>query len=382
MEAFEAMTKHSIARVAHLTSVHSRYDTRIFVKQCRSLVANGYEVYLIVADGKGDEERDGVFILDTGRPRNRLERVFSSTRRVLRKAVSLDADVYQFHDPELMPAGLLMKWRGRTVVFDAHEDLPKQLLGKPYLGPIRLRMLAFLFSRFERFACKRLDAILTATPSIGEKFRRINPSTFVINNFPLLSELYSDEPWEERQAIVSYAGVISAVRGIREIVMAMGAVKSNARLALAGTFAESGTEEEVRSLSGWSRVDALGYIDRESLRRVLGDSVAGLVIFSPLPNHMDAQPNKMFEYMSAGVPIIVSDFPLWREIVDGAGCGICVDPGNPEEIAEAIDRLVLDSEAARRMGESGRRAIIERYNWPAEEKKLLGAYSKLLGEAA
>jgi glycosyltransferase involved in cell wall biosynthesis len=360
--------------------VHSRYDTRIFVKQCSSLAANGYEVFLVVADGKGDEKKDGISILDVGKPRNRIERIVSSTRQVMRRALSLDADVYQFHDPELIPAGLLMKWRGKKVVFDAHEDLPKQLLGKPYLGPIRLRLIAFLFSHFERFACKRLDAIITATPSIGEKFRQINPSTFVINNFPLLGELHSDTPWEEKKAIVSYAGVISSVRCIREIVLAMGSLQSNARLALAGTFAEPEVEEEVRSLPGWNRVDALGFIDRQSLRRLLGESVAGLVIFRPLPNHLDAQPNKMFEYMSAGVPIIVSDFPLWREIVDGADCGICVDPGDPGAIADAVDRLISDSEQAKHMGQNGRRAVLERFNWPAEEKKLLDVYANLLGE--
>ncbi len=99
-----------------------------------------------------------------------------------------------------------------------------------------------------------------------------------------------------------------------------------------------------------------------------------------MPNHVDAQPNKMFEYMSAGIPVIASDFPLWREIIEGCGCGICVDPLDPKKIAEAIDYLVDNPEIARRMGENGRKAVYDRYNWDVEEKKLLALYDSLLRE--
>jgi glycosyltransferase involved in cell wall biosynthesis len=97
-----------------------------------------------------------------------------------------------------------------------------------------------------------------------------------------------------------------------------------------------------------------------------------------MPNHIDAQPNKMFEYMSAGLPLIASDFPLWREIVEGNDCGVCVDPADPAAIAEAIDRLVENPDLARRMGENGQRAVHERYNWAIEEKKLLALYDTVL----
>lgn len=365
-------------KTAHLTSAHPRYDTRIFLKQCRSLAAYGYAVSLVVADARGDEERDGVTILDAGYSPGRFNRIFGSTRRVLHRAIKLNADIYHLHDPELIPIGLRLKKMGKKVIFDAHEDVPKQLLGKPYLGPIRLRMLAGAFSGFERYACSRFDGIVAATPTIGSKYQAINPRTIVINNFPLLGELDSSMPWDSKQAEVCYVGSISAMRGIREIIAAMGAVQSSARLTLAGEFFEAEVEAEVKALSGWNRTSALGLVDRERVRCLLGRSIAGLATFHPLPNHIDAQPSKMFEYMSAGIPVIASNFSLWREIIEGNACGLCVDPLDSAAIASAIDDLVTNSDKARRMGENGRRAVMSQYNWPVEEKKLLSFYSLLL----
>ncbi len=364
-------------RIAHLTSAHPRNDTRIFIKQCCTLAAHGYHVMLVVADGKGPELRDGVRIVDVGRHEGRLNRIFRTTGRVLAQAVALDADVYHVHDPELIPAGLKLKQLGKIVIFDAHEDVPRQLLGKPYLGAVSRHLLSRAYSVFERHACARFDGIIAATPFIRDAFLAINPNTVDINNFPLLAELAAQVPWDNKRAQVCYVGGISAIRGIRELVDAGAALQSDARIHLAGQFSEPGLEAAVKQAPGWTRIEQHGMLDRPAVRALLTRSVAGVVTFHSLPNHLDAHPTKMFEYMSAGIAVIASDFPLWRQIIEGNQCGLCIDPRDAGALAQAIDRLVTDPDLARRMGENGRKAVLEKYNWPVQANKLTDFYGAI-----
>lgn len=365
-------------KVAHLTSVHPRYDTRIFLKQCKSLSSYGYSVCLVVADGKGNEHKERVRIYDVGISVGRLNRMSKTVRRIFRKAIELDADMYHLHDPELIPIGLRLRQMGKRVIFDSHEDVPKQMLSKPYFGPIRLRMVAEAISLFERYACRKFDGIIAATPSICEKFLKINQNTIDINNFPLPNELDAGVSWNSKRLEVCYVGGIASIRGIREVVKALDQLQSSVRLNLVGNFSEPGVEAEVKALPGWQRVNDMGFLSREGVRSVLGRSIAGIVTFHSLPNHTDALPNKMFEYMSAGVPVIASFFPLWREIIEGNNCGICVDPMDPAALAQAIDNLAGNAEPSWRMGMNGRKAVMTKYNWPVEEKKLLAFYADLL----
>ncbi|MEG0879655.1 MAG: glycosyltransferase family 4 protein [Janthinobacterium sp.] len=367
-------------RIVHLTSAHPRNDTRIFIKECRSLAAAGHDVSLVVADGKGDELRDGVRIVDAGKLSGRLNRMLRTTRRVYDKAVALDAEVYHFHDPELIPAGLKLKRLGKKVVFDSHEDVPQQILAKPYLVPSLLRALSWGFSSYQEYAVRRFDGVVAATPFIRDKFLRIHPNTVDVNNFPLLGEFESVLPWEKKSAEVCYVGGIGAIRGIRELVRACELLSSPARLNVAGSFSEAALEGEVRAYPGWTRVNECGYLGREGVRDVMARSLAGLVTLHPVANYLDALPVKMFEYMAAGIPVIASDFPLWRGIIDDADCGICVDPLDPAAIAAAIDYLVGHPEIARKQGQNGRAAVLGKYNWPAQEAKLINFYRAMSNE--
>ena len=155
--------------------------------------------------------------------------------------------------------------------------------------------------------------------------------------------------------------------------------RTDIKLNLVGRFSDDKTYSLAQGSSGWPYVDELGQLDREQVKRVLEKSVAGLVTFLPVPNHIEAQPNKMFEYMSAGIPVIGSNYPLWRSIIEGNECGICVNPEDKKSIAQAIDKLVSDKNLAESMGKNGIKAVNEKYNWAIEEKKLFKLYDELLG---
>lgn len=370
-------------KIVHLTSVHPRHDTRIFIKQCNSLAAHGYDVTLVVADGKADECKGRVKIIDVGYLPGRFNRMFKTTRRVLEKAIELDADVYHLHDPELIPIGLKLKRLGKRVIFDSHEDVPTDILDKPYINYFSRVFVSKIYQIYERLTLKRFDAIIAATPCIRDKLSAINVNTIDINNYPIMGELMSGVVghWSGRQHQIAYVGGIGLLRGIREIVHALEFTTSNARLQLAGEFGEPEVKAEVINFTGWQYVDELGFLNREEVSVLLSRCMAGLVTFHPLSNHVSAQPNKMFEYMSAGIPVIASNFPLWREIVEGNDCGLCVDPLDPKAIAQAIDFIINNPERARQMGEDGQRAVQTRYNWGVEEAKLLKVYAQVLGEA-
>jgi glycosyltransferase involved in cell wall biosynthesis len=366
-----------MSTVAHLTSAHPRFDTRIFIKQCRLLARHGFEVALVVADGLGPAVRDGVRIHDVGRESGRLARMLRTTTRVLEQAARLDADIYHLHDPELIPAGLRLKRLGKTVLFDAHEDVPLQVLGKTYLPRLARRPLAAGLGAFERFACARFDGIVAATPSIRDKFLRIHPNTVDVNNYPVVAEFAPAPSWDGKASEVCYVGSIAAIRGIREMLAACALLRSGARLNLAGSFEDAALEADVRGLRGWERVNWLGQLDRGGVAEAMRRSIGGLVTLHKQPNYLDALPVKMFEYMAAGIPVIASDIPLWRAIVEGHACGLCVDPLDPGAIAQAIDFLAGHPAQAEEMGRNGRRAVEEHYNWQRESDKLLALYARL-----
>jgi glycosyltransferase involved in cell wall biosynthesis len=369
----------SMKRVVHMTSAHPRNDTRILFKMCRSLADAGWPVTLVVADGLGPEKWNSIEILDVGSAKSRLDRMIGSVRRVQALALELDADIYHFHDPELLPVGALLRRRKKTVIYDAHEDLGKDILSKPYLPGFIRPLVAKAAEMIEHILSSRMSAVIGATPIIARKFRHQGNLSIDINNFPILDELRPEaRPADQlTPKDVCYVGGIGALRGIREMVNAMPATRTGARLLLAGEFSEVNTQIETQALPGWIHVEPLGVLGRPEVRAVFARAAAGLVTLHPTPAYKDALPVKMFEYMSAGLPVIASDFPLWRSIINDAGCGLLVDPLDPAAIAAAIDWVIEHPDGARAMGDRGRRAVLERYNWAREAEKLVALYWRL-----
>ncbi len=363
-------------KIVHLTSAHNDRDVRIFLKECRSLARNypNTEVHLVLA---GVEERleDGVHIHSVPkRTGNILTRMWRTVNQVRKKALELQGDIYHLHDPELLRIAIRLKRGGKKVIYDAHEDLPRQISGKSYL-PVK-GLIAFVIEILEDFVSARVNGIIAATPFIAERFKKIHQNTIDINNFPLDSEIeFIPNATITKENSVCFIGGISLIRGTKELVDAM--EFADCRLELAGEIPID-FQQTLEASPGWNKVHALGFINRQQSMEIKQKSIAGIVTFLPFPNHINAQPNKFFEYMAAGLPVIGSNFPMWRDLLEKNRCGICVDPTNPKELAEAINYLKAHPEEAKAMGENGKRLVRETYHWKAEESKLFDFYQALM----
>lgn len=365
-------------RVAHVTTVHPRDDIRIFHKECVSLAQAGYEVIQVVSDGLGDAKVAGVHITDIGAPvEGRLRRMRTLPRRAYAAVRRLDPALVHFHDPELLPLGVAFARSGTASVYDAHEDVPRQILTKQWIPPVFRKVASWSFERFEDRQVRELSAVVAATPRIAQRFASVSQRCVNVSNFPLLAELAPPTAAPTRERAVCYVGGLTRLRGIRELVRAV-ALLPDVRLILCGNFEDAAFETEMRAEPGWARVEYRGRVGRTEIREVLARSSAGLVTLLPMPSYIDSLPIKMFEYMSAELPVIASDFPLWRDIVESSGCGLCVDPTDPSAVAAAIRSLLDDPRQAQALGAAGRKAVLSTYNWPQAERALLALYSELL----
>src|SRR6202140_627554 len=372
-------------KIVHLPSVHTAFDVRVFHKECKSLARSGKHVVLVVPHPR-DEVVDSVEVKGIQIGGGRLVRMTRTVWSLYREALRQNGDVYHFHDPELIPLGLLLAAHGKAVVYDIHEDAPADILHKDYIPRCLRRPLTWSVRKLENAACRRFSGLIAATPTIAKPFSSINPNTVVVHNFPVLDEIAPtvDLPWNERPPAVAYIGSISERRGIREILQALALLPSDnpAQMMLAGPFSPAELRTELMRLQGWARVKYLRVLDRPSVANLLSRMRLGLLALQPEPNFCNAMPIKLFEYMAAGIPVIASDFPLWRQIIGEAGCGLLVDPQDPQAIVRAMEYLLSHDAEAEAMGRRGRQAACELYNWNSEERVLLKFYSELLETGA
>ena len=365
-------------KVVHLTSVHSRYDTRIFLKMCNSLANAGYEVSLIVADNKGDEIKNKISIIDVGKSAGgRFLRITKTVKRIYEKAKELDGDIYHLHDPELIATGLKLKKLKKKIIFDAHEDLSKQILSKDYLNYFSRITLSKLYEFYEKWSMPKFHTVISATPYIRKKLLNLNPDTVNINNFPLLDEFRNSSNFNKLEKEIVYIGGLSKMRGIEELIASLSFMKK-VKLNLVGKFNNNQFMNKIKSHKNWNQVNYYGFLDRHAIKKVLDKSSIGIVTLHPKINYLDSLPVKMFEYMSAGLPIVASNFPLWKNIVEDNNCGICVNPHNIKAISEAINYLLDNPNDAEKMGKNGINIVKKKYNWQSEERKLLEKYISIL----
>lgn len=341
-----------------------------------SLAASGYEVYLIVINGKS-EVVNGVNIVGVPCEFNtKLARFIKAPKAAMEKALELDAELYHFHDPEFLPSARKLIRMGKHVIYDSHEDVPRQILGKAYIPSLVRPFISSAFERYEDGVMRELSGVIATTEQWKQRFLKSNANTVSVMNYPRLDQLPKPIAYADKQNEVFYVGDLTRVRGTVDMVAAMEYV--DATFNLGGPFSEPGLHDEVEALPGWHKVNELGFIDRTVVHEMLDRSKVGLVVLHPTPAYKQALAVKVFEYMAAGIPVVCSNVGIQSEVVKAEECGICVPPQDPKAIGEAINYLLSNPQEAEAMGQRGRKAVEREYNWETEIKSLLGLYNNVL----
>lgn len=355
--------------VTHVSIRHTPFDTRIFHKECKTLSKNGFDVSFIVPHIK-DEKVDNVEIVSLEKKDNKFYKVFRNIPSALSKCFEMNSDIYHFHDPELIPIGLLLKLKRKKVIYDAHEDHPKDVFEK--LWPMPLKIITFIyFSILEKLASILFNRIVAATPHIASKYP--DRKTILIRNFPILELIDKSRKRaiKSDNLILIYQGGITKLRGVKKIIEALEKMNEKIELCLFGKW-EIGLEDECKKLDGWKKTKYIGIVNQEELYGYGKSADIGLINYLSSPNNDDSLPNKPFEYMACSLPIIMSNFPHWQKMFKD--CALFSNPEDPIDIAKNIQILANNPKLRKEMGKKGRTLVEKEYNWEKESKKLIDMY--------
>lgn len=373
-----------MTRICHITSVHKAYDTRIFLKECRSLAQAGYDVKLVVQHPKA-EVVDGVEIIPVNRRgKGRLTRILFFTWRMFFAALKTNSKIYHFHDPELVSIGILMRLLGKKVIFDIHENIARQIKAKHYL-PFKM-LISQLYGIVDWISAKCFYNILAEYSYEKIYINWTNNYEIVLNmpDFDFLAPFQNSQRNFSQPLELYYVGGITFERGIETVVKAINELKRRGHDV---TFhcvgpCEPSEMERIKAIPEFENVkDNIVFYGPMRLDMALEMSKKchiGLSILLPIENYLESYSTKIFEYMAIGLPVITSNFDLYRKVIEKHNCGFCVDPTNPVELADKMEYFTTHPEAITEMGKNGISAAKSYYNWKREEEKLLNVYSKLL----
>lgn len=365
-------------KVCHMTSVHGRYDGRILEKECITLSKNGYDVTLLVNDQKNNEIIEGVKIISTMfKPQNRVGRILGVQKVMYLKAIEIDADVYHFHDPELIPVGNRLKRMNKKVIFDSHEDTPVEIEEKIWIPRLLRKIISTVYRIYEKHSIGKYDALISVTPHVVDRFLKSNSKTVMITNYPLLEKTCETD--KVRGRTICFAGAINETWKHESIIKAIDNIEKTNYI-LAGPISRNYLKK-LESQRGWKNVDYRGEISKtDVLSSIYLIASVGIALNYSKQLSVGGGTlgnNKFFEYMQAKLPIICSDYKLWKDIVEKHNCGLAVDPNNEEEIKNAIKYMLDNPDEAKKMGENGHKAMLKFFNWEEQGKALMCLYESL-----
>lgn len=370
-------------KVCHITSVHPPFDNRIFHRECKSLTQAGYSVTVIAPANWKQGVVDDIQVITLPKINKRYERP-KLWWHIVREIRKIKPQIAHFHDPELLLIAPFL--RPAKLIYDCHEPYAETILLRDWIPRLLRYPLSWLVTVLEPILARSTSAIIVTEESHAIPFQRGRQPVVLVYNYPLLHDFDLTRCADGKTII--HVGINSEARGCTMIVEAAKLVIQQvpeARFLIVGDFDYASYEEEIRRLIaayGLERnVFLVGRVPYVEVPRWLARSDIGLIPWQGLDKFPTCViPTKLFEYMSANIPIVASDLPTIRRFMDGLNCGFLVEPGNPEGLAGFIEYLLSHPAKAKHMGENGRRAVEERYHWQLESEKLINLYHQLAQE--
>ena len=371
-------------KICHITFDHFWNDARVYKKEILSQKEKGYEVIFYGWDRPEEKIDNGVqFISHFNYQPTKKERMklMFSNKNIVNDLIKLNADIYQFHDFTLLEVGRKLKKAGRHVIFDCHEN---------YLGTVPLKLgrnklgtfiFAKLLDEYYKRAVSLFDAVFTVSPNMVEAIKKYNPKTYMVSNYPSINK-YAEPAKCDKEDFFVFQGTVYGFSNQKYIVEAINKVKSNARYKIIGNVFDN-EKKIIEDNDTQKRVDIVEWMEKEDLDRNMQQSIGGIVVLDYTAEccFKEGQlgSNKIFEYMLCGLPVICTDFKLWKDlIIDKYKCGICVEPKNSEQLKAAMEWIISHPEEAKAMGQRGRDAILNEFNWEKGLRQYFDYYSQIV----
>ncbi len=370
--------------ICHITSMHEWNDDRIYERACRMLVRLGHQVTLIAT---ADEDRDenGVQLLSIRQRSGWKRRVFSS-REAYQRALALDADIFHFHDPDLMPWMNRLAAKGRKVVMDVHENYEARFYMWGLPGFLA-RLGAWIFRKYELDSVKSYAGLVPVSGSVKRLFDGKERDCAIVQNVPAPENLEDmDLSFEKEEAIVVYtSGTHSNARNCMETVEAMPEVLRvfpNTIFRFVGRYEPADFKQELERRAIELKVnDNLELLDmlpwKENFKRTAQAQI-GCVFYEDNPNNRVTIPNRLFEYMYCKLAVIGHDFTELRSIITESNCGVLVDSSNSKNIASKLIELIENPILLNDYGLNGHLSISRKYNFKSQCNNMVQLYERIL----
>ena len=367
-------------KICMVAPVHIAGDVRVFYKEARSLAEIGHEVILFARDDGTDT---GPIKLKPTRPWSSRTLRFLTLPLLMMRVITTPAQVYHLHNPDTLPLVFLLRALGRKVIYDTHENFAQHLLARRWLPSLLRRPIACVVGALERLAAKVASGVLVTQ----EALVRSMPQARLLGNPPLVDDSLIASARAHAKAVdgplrLIYIGNLSLLRQPERMIDLAAALAARAcpvRLTIAGVLERQSQLEHWKRRPGWEFSEYLGVLSRRDAYTKVVEADLGLNWLPAVVDLPDAYPNKVYEYLMLGTPVVVSDFPALQRVKQERA-GIQVPAGAPAgEVADAIIELYGDGgrENLATLGRNGARFVRERCNWHLEREKLFSLYSDL-----